>query len=359
MLNIAIVGSGIAGLASALSLRRAGHAVQVFEASQLTAGDTDGAVAQIGPKVNKILEKWGVNLEVARPVLIDKIPVFGHDGTLLRTEEAPKPLGWSYYQRSRLHGALLRSATAPTGAGRPVDILLNTEIKAIDPEAGLVVTQAGQTYHVDIIIGADGWNSIARKAFPHNDTTIPAPAEVTVHLSVYTGEDNRIVQRFCTQPTHYEKWLGPNIELKLYSIEPRTILIDTALPVQSVTELSEKGLKDALLSEFGSINSPLTELLNAAGLADIKSWFHPNLPRVEEWTLGRAMLIGDAAHPFLPFELPGTSQSITGADALAEGLRSDVQVDDVPERVACWVIPRKERVMTIQEMERKDWPSRS
>lgn len=36
--------------------------------------------------------------------------------------------------------------------------MLNTEIEAIDPEAGLVVTQAGKTYRVDIIIGADGWN---------------------------------------------------------------------------------------------------------------------------------------------------------------------------------------------------------
>ena len=86
------------------------------------------------------------------------------------------------------------------------------------------------------------------------------------------------------------------------------------------------------------------------------------------------MLIGDAAHPFLPcksaeenyrahkkslpfsVELPGTSQSLTGADALATTLKLDSQVEEIPDRLAAWVVTRKERVKTIQALERKDWP---
>ncbi|KAL4747949.1 hypothetical protein BDW72DRAFT_196232 [Aspergillus terricola var. indicus] len=359
MLHIIIVGAGLAGLASALSLRRAGHKVQVFETSQLTQEDTEGTVAQIGPKVNGILKKWGVDAAVARPVLVREISEFGQDGTLRSTEDGPKPPGWSYYQRSKLHEALLESATSPTGSGHPVEIISNTGIKAIDPELGVVISQGGQTYHGDAIIGADGWHSIAREALPNKDTTFPAPAKVAVHLSVDASahEQNQIVQRFRLQPERYEKWLGANAELKLYAVEPQIILINAILSVQSVADLSAEFLKNELLTEFGSANSSLKELLDPAECKNIKFWFHPNLPHVEEWALGRLMLIGDAAHPFLPFEPPGTSQSITGADALADFLSSGVQVDDVSERLAAWAIPRKERVKTIQKMERKDWPS--
>ncbi|KAB8268140.1 hypothetical protein BDV30DRAFT_245969 [Aspergillus minisclerotigenes] len=374
MPQIIIVGAGLAGLASALSLRRAGHKVQVFEASQLGFRDTEGTIAQIGPKVNDILKRWGVDAAVARPVLIKAVSEFDHDGAPGATEEAPKPPGWCYYQRSRLHEALLNSATAPTGSGHPVEIISGMKISAIDPEAGLVISQEGQAYHGDAIIGADGWHSISRKTLPLNDTTIPAPAKVTIHLNVDISghEQNQIVQRFRLQPERYEKWCGANIELKLYSVEPGTILVDTVLPVGSTSgkssymfgytnlaelDICEEYLKDELLKVFGSANSPLKELLDAAEYRDIQFWFYPNLPHVQEWAFRRLVLIGDAAHPFLPCEPPGTSQSITGADALAEALRSDVEMDHIPEHLAAWVIPRKERVKTIQGMERNDWPS--
>ncbi|KAE8329714.1 hypothetical protein BDV39DRAFT_171219 [Aspergillus sergii] len=359
MPHIIIVGAGLAGLASALSLRRAGHTVQVFEASQLGFRDTEGTIAQIGPKVNDILKRWGVDTAVARPVLIKEVSEFGQDGSPRATYEGPKPPGWSYYQRTRLHEALLRSATAPTGSGHPVQIISDMKISVIDPDAGLVISQEGQTYHGDAIIGADGWHSISRKALPLNGTTVPAPAKVTIHLNVDISghEQNQIVERFRLQPERYEKWCGANAELKLYSVEPGAILMDTTLSVESTIDLSVESLKEELLRVFGSANSPLKELLGAAKYEDIQFWFYPILPHVEEWAFRRLVLIGDAAHPFLPFEPPGTSQSITGADALAEVLRSDVQVDDIPKHLAAWVIPRKERVKTILGMERNDWLS--
>ncbi|KAK6811309.1 hypothetical protein RU639_013115 [Aspergillus parasiticus] len=359
MPHIIIVGGGLAGLASALSLRRAGHTVQykVFEASQLGFRDTEGTIAQIGPKVNDILTRWGVDAAVSRPVLIKEVSEFGQGGTPRDTYEGPKPPGWSYYQRARLHEALLQSATAPTGSGHPVQIISGMKISVIDPDAGLVISQDGQTYHGDAIIGADGWHSISRKALPLNDTTVPAPAKVTIHLNVDISEheQNQIVERFRLQPERYEKWCGANAELKLYSVEPGTILMDTTLSVQGTIDLSEESLKEELLRVFGCADSPLRDLLNAAKYENIQFWFYPILPHVEEWAFRRLVLIGDAAHPFLPFEPPGTSQSITGADALAEELRSDVQVDDIPEHLAAWVIPRKERVKTILGMERNDW----
>ncbi|KAL5040845.1 hypothetical protein BDW71DRAFT_212710 [Aspergillus fruticulosus] len=381
MPHIIIIGAGLAGLASALSLRRAGHKVRVFEASQLTPGDTEGTVSQIGPKVDNILKRWGVDAAVARPVLIREVFKFGLNGELKSKEDGPKPVrgqlrqlgskmlikpvyiqpGWKYYQRSRLHEALLKAATSPEGVGDPVVLVLGTTIDAIDPQAGLVTLQDGQAYHGDAIIGADGWNSVSRRAAPHNGAIVPAPAKVAIHLSVDISahEQNEIVRRFRLQPERYEIWTGADVELKVYSVDSGSILVDATLPVRSDTDLCAQSLESQLLRKFHSTDSPLGDLLAAAEAKNLQFWFHPNLPVVREWALGRLALIGDAAHPFLPFEPPGTSQSITGADALADALGSDVRVEDVPKYLAAWVSPRKERVKTIQGMERKGWLSAS
>ncbi|KAJ5734894.1 uncharacterized protein N7483_000019 [Penicillium malachiteum] len=128
MPKILVVGGGIAGLAVALGLRRAGHTVQVFEASELTSEDTDGAVDQIGPKVNDILEKWGVD-----PLLTLPVPI--------------KEAGWKFYERSKLHRGLLVLATASTGPGHPLELFLGKKIESVNPKSGSVSVEGGQTYH--------------------------------------------------------------------------------------------------------------------------------------------------------------------------------------------------------------------
>ncbi|KAB8204010.1 hypothetical protein BDV34DRAFT_226753 [Aspergillus parasiticus] len=368
MPHIIIVGGGLAGLASALSLRRAGHTVQykVFEASQLGFRDTEGTIAQIGPKVNDILTRWGVDAAVSRPVLIKEVSEFGQDGTLRDTYEGPKPPGWSYYQRTRLHEALLQSATAPTGSGHPVQIISGMKISVIDPDAGLVISQEGQTYHGDAIIGADGWHSISRKALPLNDTTVPAPAkrDSACNLNdMRNGAEQTPNSNYILSSRGPFSWIqrfryraqSASLGFKFISFSLEVGCYICGYTNSDKLDLSEESLKEELLRVFGCADSPLRDLLNAAKYENIQFWFYPILPHVEEWAFRRLVLIGDAAHPFLPFEPPGISQSITGADALAEELRSDVQVDDIPEHLAAWVIPRKERVKTILGMERNDW----
>lgn len=56
-------------------------------------------------------------------------------------------------------------------------------------------------------------------------------------------------------------------------------------------------------------------------------------------------------------ELPGTSQSITGAAALDEILTPSFGVEEIQARLEAWEIPRKERVKFIQGLEQNAWPS--
>jgi salicylate hydroxylase len=69
-----------------------------------------------------------------------------------------------FTRRSRLQAELYRFATETSRPGNPARILTGVNIKTIDPSAGVVVADTGETYIGDLIIGADGINSAVRGA---------------------------------------------------------------------------------------------------------------------------------------------------------------------------------------------------
>lgn len=65
-LNVAVIGAGLGGLAAALALRRQGHSVVIYERYDF-AGEV-GASLSTASNGSRWLEKWGVNVEAAKPV---------------------------------------------------------------------------------------------------------------------------------------------------------------------------------------------------------------------------------------------------------------------------------------------------
>ena len=70
-LNIAIVGGGIGGLAAAISLRRAGHSVTIYERADF-AGEK-GASVSCAANGTRWLEEWGVDVQKGDPVHLKKL----------------------------------------------------------------------------------------------------------------------------------------------------------------------------------------------------------------------------------------------------------------------------------------------
>ena len=69
-----------------------------------------------------------------------------------------------FARRSRLQAELYRFATDPARPGTPARVLTDVNIKSVDPSAGVVVADSGDTYIGDLIVGADGINSAVRGA---------------------------------------------------------------------------------------------------------------------------------------------------------------------------------------------------
>lgn len=134
MLNIVIVGAGIAGLTAGFALRRAGHRVRIYEKSGMN--NEVGAAINVPPNAARILLAWGLDpnkerFVTAQSILISvgaTLDVLQHDQMGERVAER---YGRHFYLAHRvdLHTALRRMATGE-GPGEPVRIMLGSEVVA-------------------------------------------------------------------------------------------------------------------------------------------------------------------------------------------------------------------------------------
>ncbi|KAK0463348.1 hypothetical protein IW261DRAFT_1427704, partial [Armillaria novae-zelandiae] len=156
-LNIIIIGAGISGLCAALCLAKAGHTIAVLE------GRADlqeiGAGIQVGPNTSRLLIRWGLKS------FLDKAGVLPAHMSLLRFDNGER-LGHFPYQafgspcydiHRRDVVNMLHYATAPLTTLR-----FNTKVASIDPDTTSVTLNTGEVIQADMIIGADGVNSLTR-----------------------------------------------------------------------------------------------------------------------------------------------------------------------------------------------------
>jgi len=129
-LRILIVGAGIAGLSAAISLRKAGHEVHVYERSAMN--NEVGAAINVPPNASRFLVAWGLDpvkcqfvragrVQFMDPKSLEPSYGFSH----LESQDKYGAALW-YAHRVDLHESLKRLATEPDGLGRPVVIHLKS-----------------------------------------------------------------------------------------------------------------------------------------------------------------------------------------------------------------------------------------
>lgn len=142
MLDVVIVGAGIAGLSAAVSLRRAGHRVRIFERSALN--NELGAAIHVPPNAARVLEAWGLDPVAMRLVTVRGISLgegssrrelnFTPMGDWVRSKYG-KPFYFSH--RVDLHDALRTMAVKPDDIGIPAEICLSQEVVSYVRLSGL------------------------------------------------------------------------------------------------------------------------------------------------------------------------------------------------------------------------------
>lgn len=312
MPGIAIVGAGIAGLALAAALDRRGLSSVIFEqASELTEV---GAGVQIAPNAARLLHRLGLARrlrEVAVRPMATEFRRWADDRLIGRTvlgDECERLYGAPYYT---IHRADLRDALV--GLVRPERVRIGRRLVTVREAADRAVLgfADGSSYTASMVAGADGIRSVVR-------AMLAADEPVFSGLGVYRGlVPAAAVPDFAGEPA-VRLWLGPGRHLVCYPVcAGRMISFAATAPcdVPGSESWAAEGTADDLSQAFSGWSQTVQGLI--AGAQAISRWVLYDREPLPHLATSRVALIGDAAHPMLPFVAQGANQAIEDAMALA------------------------------------------
>lgn len=354
MLQAVIAGGGIGGLAAALSLSRAGWHVRLLERAE--AFSELGAGIQMGPNVVRVLQSWGLGAALERVAAFPaRLAVrSAHTGG----ELACMPLGeamlrrygaaYATIHRADLH-ALLLDAARVSGA----DLHLDRSLTSFTQNAQAVTIDAAGCVGIeaDALIGADGIRSAVRSQLLGD-----RPARFTGHLAY------RALVRQADLPGKLRTqditaWLGRRMHVVQYPVRRGEWLNIVALiegPLPEGADLWDHAATAAgLHGVLAGTCAALRELVQAP--ANWRLWpLNGRAPMrgPGEHAVGRVALLGDAAHPMLPYLAQGAGMAIEDAAELgrllAQATGPASQATDVPILLQRYALNRWQRNARVQ-----------
>lgn len=182
-LNIIIVGSGLAGLAAGAYLRKE-HKVTVLEKTHLDFDRNDYGISVVC-NAYALLQKLGIDDNALDMAIMTKIwqrsasnqELFAADFDTRKMYGVPSVLA----RRSHLQRELHRLATNAELGGEPASIVEDFKVSEVYCHDGIVVAEDGRRFTGDLIIGADGINSVIRSAVLSENGQSDQEAPATNH----------------------------------------------------------------------------------------------------------------------------------------------------------------------------------
>jgi salicylate hydroxylase len=320
--RVAVVGAGIAGLAVAGALHRAGKAVVEIYEQAPRLGEA-GVGMHLGPNGSRILRRWGVEEALDRvAVRPGALEVRGRDGRLL----AHRPMGETWEKeygaphltllRADLHALL--ADRVPAGCVHPGARLLSFDA---DGDGVRLRFADGREASADLLVGADGVHSVVRRAVAGEER--PVFSGTSALRGVVPAA--RVPD---LDPGTMYMWVGQDVRLLVAPVDAgRSLTYVAVLPDAAADESwSALGEHHALATAFDGWHDSVAALVRAAGPPG--RWTLYDRQPLPRWGHGRITLAGDAAHPMLPHHGQGAGQALEDAIALAhfldgtpEGLR--------------------------------------
>jgi salicylate hydroxylase len=341
-MRVLIAGGGIGGLTTAIALRHQGVEALVLEQAEVMA--EIGAGIQIASNAAIVLREIGLEAAI-RAV---GVKPQSYDYRDLRTgrmlykaplgDEAAARYGAPMYNIHRADLVQILSDAVPPEAKR-----FGARCTAVsqDKDGVAVTLQTGEIVRGDVLVGCDGIHSVVRQHL--RGTEEKHFANILMWRSLIPAA--RLEGLGLPECGNY--WFGPGRTLITYWVRPKNLYsILASVPAQEVQRESwtDSGDISDMLRSFDDAEPRARAMLEACPSVFITGMYYRD--PIDSWTSGRITLLGDAAHPMVPFLAAGAGQSIEDAWTFARVLAR--RQNDIPAALLEYERRRLPRTTRIQ-----------
>lgn len=309
--RITVLGAGVAGLTVARALALRGAEVTVLE--QAEAIREVGAGLQISPNGARVLRALGLGeaFEAAGPRAEAVELIDGETASRVARLDLARLRPGAEYRF--LHRARLIELLAEGARAAGVQIRLLQKIETVDLALGRaprLTTAQGTEIETDLLIGADGLHSKVRAAL--NGAVAPFFTHQVAWRALIPCDDAapKVAQVFMGAGKHLVSYpLGRGLR-NIVAVEERRRWVE-----ESWSLTDDPLTLRAAFEEFCPQVQDWLAQVEAPGL-----WGLFRHPVAGRWWGEGAVLLGDAAHPTLPFLAQGAVMAMEDAWVLAETL---------------------------------------
>jgi salicylate hydroxylase len=318
MTRVAIIGGGIGGLTAARALCRRGIEVAIYESAPELR--EIGAGVALGPNAMKVLRSLGLEDDVRA--------IAGRwDWALTRNGKTGRVISKTGREQQ---ASLFGSAGATAHRADLLDVLSNsvpselvtlgTRCIGVEPDGPVAVArfEDGTEVEADLIVGADGIHSAVR-------------------ASLFGPDAPRFTGKICYRsvvpvdavpggppPNDNAQWLGPHGTIVLYPVR-RDELINVVCHYDDEGYRHESWVSRCeqaeVLERYRGWHESLLRIFSAGEVW--YKWALYDRDPIPRWTRGRVGVLGDAAHPMLPYLGQGACQAIEDGCVLAAALAAE------------------------------------
>lgn len=345
--RIAIIGAGIGGIAAAVLLSDSGFNVMLYE--QAPRFKRLGAGIHLAPNAFHVLRKVGIEagllangLQPDSWVSRDyKTGDIMHRLPLGESAQARWGAPYMTVHRGTLHELLI--SAIPSGSLRLGKQLVRAE--EVDAEVKLTFTD-GTTEFADIVIGADGLNSVIREEILGPE--LPTPTGYAAHRAVFrcSVSSESFAWDECA------KWWGPEAHMLVYYLNAKRdqLYFVTGVPGGENWDMTKSFLsttREQTRAHFADWHPTIQSVIDAA--EEITLWPLFERKPLPLWSQGRQVLLGDACHPMKPHMGQGAAMALEDAAVLSRYI-AECGIDHYETAFKLYQEARSPRATQVQQV---------
>ncbi len=315
-MKILIAGGGIGGLTAALCALHQGFEATVFERAKTY--EPIGAGIQLSPNAMKVFRAIGLEDAItAKAFQPNSLQArMGRSGReMFNISLANHKWGAPYLHIHR--AALMEILVSALNKRAPYSLQMGREARGYD--GGTLLLNDTEVTG-DIIIAADGIKSLLRQQMIG-----PQRAEFTGNVAWRAVMSLDALGEHAPPPTACV-WMGPKRHAVTYRLGQDNLVNFVGVVERDDWQgesWTERGAPAELQADFAGWHPVIDQIIQNVPPDKLFKWALFDRPPLDDWVEGRTVLLGDAAHPMLPFMAQGAAMAIEDGWVLMQALKDN------------------------------------